>query len=73
MYSSLKLMGGFKLKFGGDLYNWYYNNVYQRDPNEVKTEPYSAADIVTEINQFEKDILGKIRYIYVREVVTKSK
>ena len=63
IYSTLKLMGDFELNFGGDLYTWYYNNVYQKEPNEVSTEPNSAVDIVSEITQFEKDILGKIRYI----------
>ena len=54
-------MGDFELNFGGDLYTWYFNNVYQKEPNEVSTEPNSAVDIVSEITQFEKDILGKIR------------
>ena len=63
LYTALKQMENFTFDRGGDLYTWYYNNVYSREYNDVQTKSAVSEEIDEEMKNFEKEMLKELRLV----------
>ena len=62
IYNALAMLEDdhFKFQRGGDMFAWYYNNIFDRGPAEVQAIPNVPNDIAEELLAFDRDILKDI-------------
>ena len=61
IYQALQILRNFNYERGGDLYNWYYNDHFERLPYAIENSPLTSDNISEEIISFEKEVLKDIR------------